>query len=91
MQVLNIFSCIFLPIPVVCMCRRKPYPTKYQYQNNHVVYHFDNDNDIDINNADAIVAVTWNKSFAIDKKGKYAVTALSRVNQESEPVVITVK
>ncbi len=56
-----------------------------------VVYRFDNDQEIDLDNSEAICAVTWSKTFNADKKGKYVVTALSRVNQESEPQMFTVK
>lgn len=50
-----------------------------------VVYRFDNDAEIDLYAADAIEAVTWQPSFEATKPGKYIVTSLSRVNQESAP------
>lgn len=50
-----------------------------------VVYRFDKGAKPDFNNADAITAVTYNKSVEVNKSGDYYVTALNRVNNESDP------
>lgn len=50
-----------------------------------VVYRFEPDEEIDLENSEAIEDITWNKQFEAEAPGIYVVTALSRVNQESEP------
>lgn len=52
-----------------------------------VVYRFDGIEDIDIDNAEAIVAVQPDKSYTAARGGVYVITALDRVNNESEPSV----
>lgn len=58
----------------------------------YVVYRFDSPEEINIENADAVVDVIPENSFRAIMPGTYVVTALTRVNNESEgsvPVVIT--
>lgn len=57
----------------------------------YVVYRFDFDADKDYDNAANIVAVTPSTSLAVSVPGIYAVTAVDRVNNESDPVEITVR
>lgn len=52
-----------------------------------VVYRFADLDSIDLDNSEAIVAVTPEKQFRAPEAGVYVVTALSRVNAESEPSV----
>ncbi|MDE6121440.1 MAG: family 10 glycosylhydrolase, partial [Muribaculaceae bacterium] len=57
-----------------------------------VVYRFSGTDNIDTNDAGAIVAVTPECNYTPTKDGVYVITALDRVNNESEasdPVVIT--
>ena len=57
-----------------------------------VVYYFPKGKAVYIDDALAIQCVTWRKHFAIpaDKQhGTFTVTALSRVNEESEPTSLT--
>lgn len=49
------------------------------------IYRFDDDEDIDLTKSSAIIAVTWNNYWPINRPGVYVITALSRVNCESEP------
>ncbi|MCH5221555.1 MAG: family 10 glycosylhydrolase [Muribaculaceae bacterium] len=49
------------------------------------VYRFDNRKNIDIEAPGALVALTYSKTFKPTKPGVYVVTALDRVNNESEP------
>ena len=50
-----------------------------------VVYRFEPGDEIDLENSEAIEGVTWRNEFTAEDPGIYVVTALSRVNQESEP------
>ena len=50
-----------------------------------VVYRFDDIDSIDLEDGSAIVAVQPGKSFTADRSGVYIITALDRVNNESEP------
>lgn len=50
-----------------------------------VVYRFEEGDEVDLEAADAIEAITWTPSFTTTEPGKYVVTSLSRVNQESAP------
>lgn len=50
-----------------------------------VIYRFDKAEDIDFENAANIMAITPDCSIDVRKPGIYAVTALDRVNNESEP------
>lgn len=57
-----------------------------------VVYRFDNEKDVDINQAEAIQVVTPDMSYTVSKSGVYVITALDRVNNESEasaPITIS--
>jgi uncharacterized lipoprotein YddW (UPF0748 family) len=56
-----------------------------------VVYYFKTASKIDLENAEAIVAVTNRPEYTSTRAGIYVVTALDRVNNESDPVKITVK
>lgn len=60
-------------------------PVKY------VVYRFDFDADKDYDNSENIVAITPRTDIAVDKPGIYAITAVDRVNNESNPQEIVVK
>lgn len=51
----------------------------------YVVYKFDNGDDFDINDANRIIAITTEHSLQVSGKGVYVVTAVDRVNNESEP------
>lgn len=51
----------------------------------YIVYRFDNPENIDINNAEAIVDIIPGNTYTVDKAGYYVVTALDRVNNESDP------
>lgn len=51
----------------------------------YVVYRFEPNEEIDLEAADAIQAVVWTPTYTAKTPGKYVVTALSRVNEESEP------
>ena len=56
-----------------------------------VVYRFDSPENIDITRGDAIVAVTPATNYTASQPGTYVITALSRVNNESDasnPVVV---
>lgn len=56
-----------------------------------VVYRFDSIDSVDIENGAAVLAVQPNNTFRADRPGVYVVTALSRVNNESEqsvPIVV---
>lgn len=50
-----------------------------------VVYRFEPDDEIDLENSEAIECITWRNEVPAEDPGVYVVTALSRVNQESEP------
>ena len=50
-----------------------------------IVYRFEKDQEIDFDNSEAIEAVTWAAEHKPSRSGRYVVTALSRVNVESEP------
>lgn len=57
-----------------------------------VVYRFEPGADINLEASDAIESVTWNPNYEAERPGVYVVTALSRVNQESEPAAaVTVR
>ena len=49
-----------------------------------VVYRFDTDKKVNLDDASAIVAVTNSRELKIATPGVYIVTALNRVNIESE-------
>ena len=51
------------------------------------VYHFESPEKIDISAPEALVDVVGKNSFTATKPGVYVVTALNRVNNESEPSV----
>ncbi|MDE6527047.1 MAG: family 10 glycosylhydrolase [Muribaculaceae bacterium] len=51
----------------------------------YAVYRFESRHDIDCDNAEALVAVTYSKSFQAREPGVYVVTALNRANRESDP------
>lgn len=51
----------------------------------YAVYRFEPDDIIDLENTEALEAVTWSNSYEAVNPGIYVVTALSRVNCESEP------
>lgn len=56
------------------------------------IYRFAPDEDIDIENPYALEAVIYNNEYPAEEQGKYVVTAITRVNQESAPSqVILVK
>ena len=50
-----------------------------------VVYRFDTDKKVNLDDASAIVAVTNSRELKVATPGVYIVTALNRVNIESEP------
>ena len=50
-----------------------------------VVYRFEPGEEIDLENTEAIESVTPNNEFITEYPGVYVVTALSRVNCESDP------
>ncbi|MDE6927515.1 MAG: hypothetical protein K2P06_02185, partial [Muribaculaceae bacterium] len=50
-----------------------------------VVYRFDTDKKVNLDDASAIVAVTNSRELKVAIPGVYIVTALNRVNIESEP------
>ncbi len=50
-----------------------------------VVYRFDSDKKVNLDDASAIVAVTNSRELKVATPGVYMVTALNRVNVESEP------
>ena len=52
-----------------------------------VIYRFDSPENIDVNDASAIIAVVPDMSFKTTEPGTYVVSALDRVNNESEPSV----
>lgn len=52
-----------------------------------VIYRFDSLENIDVNDASAIIAVVPDMSFKTTEPGTYVVSALDRVNNESEPSV----
>lgn len=52
-----------------------------------VIYRFDSPENIDVNDASAIIAVVPDMSFKTTEPGTYVVSALDRVNKESEPSV----
>lgn len=51
------------------------------------VYRFDSLDDIDINRGENLIAVTPSMSYKAEKPGVYIITAIDRVNNESEPSV----
>lgn len=51
----------------------------------YVIYRFEENETVDLSKSSAIVTITWQNSIPIDRGGIYVVTALSRVNRESEP------
>ncbi len=51
----------------------------------YVVYKFDDEENFDFDNADRIVAITTDSSMQVPGDGVYVVTAVDRVNNESEP------
>lgn len=55
------------------------------FVNKFVVYRFEEGDAIDLENSEAIECITWNNCYSPEYPGVYVVTALSRVNQESEP------
>ncbi len=57
----------------------------------YVVYRFDSEREIDLDASDAIQSLQWTTSYTATSPGVYVVTALSRVNTESEPTKINVK
>ncbi len=52
-----------------------------------VIYRFDSPENIDVKHASAIIAVVPDMSFKTTEPGTYVVSALDRVNNESEPSV----
>ncbi len=52
-----------------------------------VIYRFDSPENIDVKDASAIIAVVPDMSFKTTEPGTYVVSALDRVNNESEPSV----
>ena len=52
-----------------------------------VIYRFDSPENIDVNDASAIIAIVPDMSFKTTEPGTYVVSALDRVNNESEPSV----
>lgn len=57
----------------------------------YVVYRFDFDADKDYDNAGNIVAITPDTNINVDEPGIYAITAIDRVNNESNPTEIVIK
>lgn len=51
----------------------------------YVIYRFSSPDNIDISNGEAIVDVVPSVGYTVKKPGYYVVTALTRVNNESEP------
>ena len=51
----------------------------------YAIYRFDNLDDIDIERHDALVDIVGTNEFTAPQPGCYVVTAIDRVNNESEP------
>jgi hypothetical protein len=56
-----------------------------------VIYHFKDSKSIDLEDSAAIIAVTNRYEYEVSEPGTYIVTALDRVNNESEPTKINIK
>jgi hypothetical protein len=56
-----------------------------------VIYHFTDNKNCDIDDSAAIIGVTNRYEYEVSESGTYVVTALDRVNNESEPTKINVK
>ncbi len=57
----------------------------------YAIYRFDNIDDIDISDANALIDITGNAEFNAPETGYYVITAINRVNNESEasdPILI---
>ena len=51
----------------------------------YAIYRFDSRDEIDIDKPGALVAITGKPSFRAKEEGVYVITAIDRVNNESEP------
>jgi hypothetical protein len=56
-----------------------------------VIYHFKDNKSIDLDDASAIICITNRYEYEVSEPGTYIVTALDRVNNESEPTKINIK